>query len=147
MPTSASGDLPSGTQRAPRLRECASIAKTEKSVRGVHNAKKTKRTPRAAIFDVQRSYNDALEAYTLPGVGHHGQGVWIQPLHEDRIKTFCFAPHHRKTVELDRYDHITSLLEAALIPCDHHAQVLVPKQKVLCFSSRVWKAAGVTEMS
>lgn len=57
--------------------------------------------------------------------------IWIQRNDGERILPCLLPLYNHKTVELDRYDHMTALLDAALIPRYHRVHEFVCKKKVL----------------
>lgn len=71
----------------------------------------------------------------------------IQHVDEDCIRTPCLRPYCPKaTVHLDKYGHVSPFMDAALIPRDHSADLIVPQKKVLYLRNMVWKAVSVEQM-
>lgn len=83
----------------------------------VRQLTKSKRSPRAvgAAFDVQRNSDDTLDLSMLVGVGQNAAEEWTHSVDEERTKTIPFLAYHPKTVQLDKYDQVTLLLDAVLI--------------------------------
>lgn len=63
--------------------------------------------------------------------GQCAENVWIHSVDEECIKTLLFTPYVSKTVELDRHGYETPFLDAALIPSDYRANMVLSKTEVL----------------
>lgn len=93
-------------------------------MKGVRQTIKAKEIPRAVYADAHRGFDDTLDTYTLPWVGHNAVIVWTHTVNEWWMKTDWFPPYYSNTVQLDKYDHVTLFLYASLIPHDYRAHVL-----------------------
>lgn len=82
----------------------------------------------------------------LFGVERKANEVWVQPIAAKCIKTLWLTPYDFETVDLQKYDHVTSFLDAAPNPYTHHGHVNVSKDEVLYLRKIVWKASCVKQM-
>lgn len=62
------------------------------------------------------------------------------------MKTVHFPYYYPKTFQLDKYDHATPFLAAALIPCDCRVHVLDSKKEVFFLRNMMWKADSVMQI-
>lgn len=69
----------------------------------------------------------------------------IQPVDKEGTKTFRLYAHHPRTVNLEKYNNLTPLFDAALISHDHRAYVFASRKGVLHPRNMVWSAASVTQ--
>lgn len=126
-----------GSQRTLRLRARAIIAKTRKLAKGVCKLIKTKRTPKAANYDDDRGFGDALDPYLLAWVGRNAGEVLIQPVYGKWITKLWFPLYYPKMVALEKNDHVTRYLDDALLSRDHRAHALVSTEEVPEFRKMV----------
>lgn len=129
------------------MRARAPIVKLKKFLNVVSKIIQAKPASRVSDYDVHRGSDDASDPYMHASVGQNAEEIWIQHVDEDRIETLRILFYCRKTVELDKYDHVAPFLEATLIPCDHCAHMSVSIEEVHLLRDIVWKASDMAPMS
>lgn len=64
----------------------------------------------------------------------------------ENVNILSFPSYHPKTVELDKYDHVTTLVGNVLSQCDHNVHVFVFRKLMLHFCNIMWKAVSLMQM-
>lgn len=64
--------------------------------------------------------------------------MWIKSLHS--------SPYYPNMVQLNKYDHVTPFLHAALRPRDYDTRTFVFKNKVFSFRTSVRKVTHIKQM-
>lgn len=84
------------------------------------------------LFGVVQGGAEAIVAPYMPTeVEHNIVEEAMYAVHEVRLRTLLFPPYYQRTVELDIYHHLNSLLDAALNLSDHHSNVFISEEEVL----------------
>lgn len=65
------------------------------------------------------------------GVGQNIEDVLNHPVEGEWIKTLRLPSNFLNAVDLDNYDNVTLLLDAGLIPRNHHADSFLYKTEVI----------------
>lgn len=122
------------------------ITKTNRLVKRVDILIKMKRIPSTGNVNIHCSFDHTLEPIKLAKVQQHAEKVQVQPVHEESIKTLWLPPYYPKTVHWDKYDHMTSVLDAVQIPRDLLSHEFDFQKEVLYICITVWKTARVEQM-
>lgn len=83
----------------------------------------------------------------VAGVRNNAVEEWIQTVHEERITTLGIYPNYSETVNFERHDHLTAILDTSLASGDCRAHVFMSKKERLHLRNVPWKAMSVTHIS
>lgn len=136
----------SGSRRPPRLRLRATIANANEFVNGVGKSAEARRLQRLPGLDVHHGFGNRLDPYLLSEVGQNAEEVLIHVLDEKRVWTLRLTLFFLKTVKSEKYDYVTLLPDAVLIPHDHRANVFRSGKEVPPIRCIMWKTASVRQI-
>lgn len=87
---------------------------------------------------------DTLPYFVFVEVGHSAAEEWTHPDDQEIIKTLWSSHYYPNSVWLYKHDHLSPVLDAALIPMKRSAHVFVSINKMLYLYNKRWKAASMT---
>lgn len=79
---------------------------------------------------------DTLDSFILTTEGQLAVEIWTHPLDKEQIQTLRFPLYNPQLVQMDKYDHVTPILNTVLVSCDHHTHWLVMKKRCIDFTIR-----------
>lgn len=121
------GASSSSTQGTLRLPATVTFEKRKQLMRTERQLMKLKSKPRA-VDDAPDACNalfDTLVPLKLATVGQNAVEEWMHHVDKNWLKTFWCSSYNPDTVDLGKFDNLTTFLNNALIHRYHHSHVFV----------------------